>query len=117
MGTYSQGVLDFQRHMKRLVKDGFPSAFGGECQIGHHLLRRLNHPAQVNDPHIIVPVTAKQHDELHSNPPTIELEELLMDKDNNIIGALFNYRGKSFKWLNKDWVEVWEGLDTRQNAN
>ena len=107
MGTYSQGVLDFQRHMKALVKSGFPSAFGGECQIGHHLLRRLNHPAQVNDPHIIVPVTAKQHDEFHTNPPAIELVELCMDKDNNVIGALFNYHGKEYGWLNKKFVEAW----------
>ena len=111
MGIYKQGVLNFQRHMKRLVLAGFPSAFGGECQIGHHLLRRLNHPAQVNDPHVIVPVTASQHDELHANPPTIELLELRMDKDNNIIGAVFNYHGKEYGWLNKKWVEAWYAID------
>ena len=110
MGTYKKGVEDFSHHMKRLVLAGFPSAFGGECQIGHHLLRRLNHPAQVNDPRIIVPVTASQHNELHANPPTIELEALLLDKDNHIIGAVFLYHGKEYRWLNKKWVEAWNAI-------
>lgn len=110
VGIYKQGILSFQRHMKALVRDEFPSAFGGKAQVGHHLLRRLNHPAQVSDPHIIIPVTASQHDELHANPPTIVLVELCMDKDNNIIGAVFDYHGKEYRWLNKKFVEAWEAI-------
>ena len=110
MGTYSLAVKDFQFRMRRLVKDGFPSAFGGTCEVGHHMLRRLNHPSQVNDPHIIVPITANQHDEFHTSKPTIRLVEFCMDKDNNIIGAMFNYHGKEYVWLNKLWLEAWYAI-------
>jgi len=96
--------------MKRLVGGGFPSAFGGQAEVGHHLLRRLNHPAQVNDPRVIVPVTAKQHDEFHTSPPTIKLVDFCWDKDNNIIGAVFDYHGKEYGWLNKNWVEAWNAI-------
>jgi hypothetical protein len=111
MGAYSKNVSSFQRHMRRLVKDEFPSAFGGKAEVGHHLLRRLNHPNQVNDPRVIVPVTAKQHDELHSNPPTIVFVSFSWDKDGNVIGALFDYHGKEYKWLNKKWLEAWKAID------
>ena len=114
MGTYSQGVLDFRKRMRRLVKDGFPSAFGGSCEVGHHLLRRLNHPGQVNDPRVIVPVTASQHDEFHASPPTIKLVDFSWDKDNNIVGAVFLYHGKPYGWPNKRWVEAWYAIDVKK---
>lgn len=107
MGTYTNGVADFRRHVEALVLAEFPSAFGGQCEVGHHLLRRLNHPSQVNDPHIIVPVTASQHAEFHASPPTIELLELSKDKEGVVIGAVFDYHGKEYGWLNKKWVEAW----------
>lgn len=111
METYKKGVEDFQWHMRRLVKDGFPSAFGGECQVGHHLLRRLNHPSKVNEPLIIVPVTAKQHDEMHANPPTIVFVGFSTDEDGDIIGCEFLYHGKEYGWLNERFVEAWHALD------
>ena len=110
MGVYAKDVLDFQRHMRRLVKDGFPSAFGGQAEVGHHLLRRLNHPAQVNDPRVIVPVTASQHAELHANPPTIVFLGFSLDRNNEIVGVLFDYHGKEYGWLNRRWVEAWNAI-------
>jgi hypothetical protein len=110
MGTYTKGVADFERHMRALVLAEFPSAFGGKCEVGHHLLRRLNHPSQVNDPRVIVPVTASQHAEFHTSPPTIVFLGFSLDRNNNIVGALFDYHGREYGWLNRRFVEAWNDL-------
>jgi hypothetical protein len=111
LGIYAKDILDFQHHMRRLVKDEFPSAFGGKAEVGHHLLRRLNHPSQVNDPRVIVPVTAKQHDQFHANPPTIVFLGFSLDRNNEIVGVLFDYHGKEYGWLNRKWLEAWKAID------
>jgi hypothetical protein len=106
ISNYTEHTRDFQQHMKRLVRDRFPSAFGGACEVGHHLLRRLNHPQQVNDPRFIVPLTASQHDEFHANPPTISVKELLYE-DGTCAGCVFLYHGKEYRWSNRLFVKAW----------
>lgn len=103
---YANHVPEFQRHCEILIRQEYPSALGGVMQVGHHLLRRLNHSAQLADPHIIVPLTAKQHDEIHAPNPTISVKELLFEGE-VCVGCVFDYHGKEFRWSNKRFVEAW----------
>ena len=110
MTPYQKSVLSFQRHCRFLINYEYPSALGGTMEVGHHLLRRLANSDRIDDPRYIVPLTAKQHDDIHAPNPTISVKSLLYDEKGLCVGCVFDYHGKAFVWHNEEWVKAWKQL-------
>lgn len=110
MTPYQKSVLSFERHCRQLVNEEYPSALGGVMQVGHHLLRRLANSDRIDDPRYIVPLTARQHDEVHAPNPSIKVKRLLLDERGLCVGCVFDYYGKAFTWKNEEWVKAWKQL-------